>query len=70
MAEVIDGHTGLMFVWGLYVKGALLPGSLTYVYGIFQVRSEREISNRHLVVYGKIYLFKKLNRLDDNVFTV
>lgn len=52
MAEVIDGHTGLMFVWGLYVKGALLPGSLTYVYGIFQVRSEREISNRHLVVYG------------------
>lgn len=52
MAEVIDGHTGLMFVWGLYVKGALLPGSLTYVYGIFQVRSERDISNRHLVVYG------------------
>lgn len=39
MAEVIDGHTGLMFVWGLYVKGALLPGSLTYVYGIFQMVS-------------------------------
>lgn len=39
MAEVIDGHTGLMFVWGLYVRGALLPGSLTYIYGIFQMVS-------------------------------
>lgn len=41
MAEVLDGHTGLMFVWGLYVRGALLPGSLTYIYGIFQVKSLR-----------------------------
>ncbi|XP_048734623.1 transmembrane protein 62-like isoform X2 [Ostrea edulis] len=37
LAEVIDGHTGLLFVWGLYVKGAFLPGNLAYVYGIFQM---------------------------------
>ncbi|XP_022333141.2 transmembrane protein 62-like [Crassostrea virginica] len=39
IAEVIDGHTGIMFAWGLIVKGMWLPGSLTYVYGIFQIVS-------------------------------
>ncbi|XP_061162419.1 transmembrane protein 62-like [Saccostrea echinata] len=37
VAEVVDGHTGILFVWGLYVKGAILPDFLTYLYGIFQM---------------------------------
>ncbi|XP_055598866.1 transmembrane protein 62-like [Uranotaenia lowii] len=35
--EVIDGHIGIVFVWGIFVNGAFLPGTLTYFYGFFQL---------------------------------
>lgn len=35
--EVIDGHWGWIFSWGIYVNGGYLPGSLTYLYGFFQL---------------------------------
>jgi hypothetical protein len=37
IGEVIDGHMGVIFVWGIYVNGAFLPGSLTYLYGFLQI---------------------------------
>lgn len=35
--EIIDGHYGVIFVWGIYIDGSYLPGSLTYLYGYFQL---------------------------------
>lgn len=35
--EVIDGHIGIVFVWGIFVIGTFLPGTLTYFYGFFQL---------------------------------
>lgn len=35
--EVIDGHWGWIFAWGIYVNGGYLPGSLTYLYGFLQL---------------------------------
>ncbi|EAT47735.1 AAEL001191-PA [Aedes aegypti] len=35
--EVIDGHIGVVFVWGIFVNGTFLPGTLTYFYGFFQL---------------------------------
>lgn len=37
MGEFMTGHLGVLFVWGTFVKGTFIPGSLTYFYGIFQV---------------------------------
>ncbi|XP_059613492.1 transmembrane protein 62-like [Phlebotomus argentipes] len=37
VADVIDGHFGVVFMWGILVDGVLLPGSLTYLYGFFQI---------------------------------
>lgn len=35
--EVIDGHWGWIYAWGIYVNGGYLPGSLTYLYGFLQL---------------------------------
>lgn len=37
VGEVIDDHIGVIFVWGIYIDGSYLPGSLTYLYGFFQL---------------------------------
>lgn len=37
IGEVIDGHTGACFAFGVFVDGHFLEGSLTYVVGISQV---------------------------------
>uniref|UniRef100_A0A1B0D177 TMEM62 C-terminal domain-containing protein n=1 Tax=Phlebotomus papatasi TaxID=29031 RepID=A0A1B0D177_PHLPP len=37
VADVIDGHFGVVFMWGILVDGIFLPGSLTYLYGFFQL---------------------------------
>uniref|UniRef100_A0A7G3B2B5 Uncharacterized protein n=1 Tax=Lutzomyia longipalpis TaxID=7200 RepID=A0A7G3B2B5_LUTLO len=37
VADVIDGHFGVVFMWGIIVDGIILPGSLTYLYGFFQL---------------------------------
>lgn len=37
VADVLENETGVVFVWGLYVKGTFMPGSLTYLYGIFHI---------------------------------
>lgn len=30
--EVIDGHWGVVFLWGILVRGSFQPGTLTYMY--------------------------------------
>lgn len=35
--SVIDGHDGIIFAWGIYVQGNLLPGSFTYFYASLQL---------------------------------
>lgn len=37
VGEVIDGHTGWVFLWGIFVKGTFLPGTLSYLYGFNQL---------------------------------
>ena len=37
VGEFLTNHTGVLFVWGFFVKGTFIPGSLTYFYGVFQV---------------------------------
>ena len=36
LGELLEGHTGVVFVWGMFVYGSYLPLCLTYVYGAFQ----------------------------------
>lgn len=35
--EVIDGNWGVVFLWGIFIQGSFLPGTLTYMYGFFQL---------------------------------
>ncbi|XP_062863818.1 transmembrane protein 62 isoform X2 [Trichomycterus rosablanca] len=37
IGEVVDGHTGACFAFGVFVNGHFLEGSLTYVVGVLQV---------------------------------
>ncbi|KAJ9593699.1 hypothetical protein L9F63_014747 [Diploptera punctata] len=37
IGEVIEGHTGMIFAWGIVINGAYLPGSFTYAYGFLQM---------------------------------
>ncbi|MBN3311900.1 TMM62 protein, partial [Atractosteus spatula] len=37
VGEVIDGHKGACFAFGVFVDGHFLEGSLTFVVGIFQI---------------------------------
>lgn len=34
---VIEEHIGVIFAWGIYVRGTFLPGSFTYAYGFIQI---------------------------------
>ena len=34
LGELLEGHTGVVFVWGMFVYGSYLPLCLTYVYGV------------------------------------
>lgn len=38
IGEVIDGHRGACFAFGVFIDGHYLEGSLTYVVGVIQVR--------------------------------
>ena len=38
IGEMMQGHLGALFVHGMYLKQHWIPGSLTYYYGIMQVR--------------------------------
>ncbi|XP_055386194.1 transmembrane protein 62-like isoform X2 [Condylostylus longicornis] len=35
--EIVDGYMGVVFLWGYFVKGHFVPGTLTYIYGAFQL---------------------------------
>ena len=37
VGELMAGHIGAMFVYGLYVDGHFIPGTLTFFYGYWQV---------------------------------
>lgn len=37
ICEVVDGRYGIVFIWGVIIDGAYLPGSLTYLYGFTQL---------------------------------
>lgn len=38
IGELIDGHSGACFAFGVFIDGHFLEGSLTYVVGVIQVR--------------------------------
>lgn len=38
IGEMIDGHSGACFAFGVFIDGHFLEGSLTYVVGVVQVR--------------------------------
>lgn len=56
--EVIDGHVGIVFVWGIFVNGSFLPGTLTYFYGFFQLM----FCQFPLIVIYANNVHKRLNR--------
>lgn len=37
MGEIIEDHTGIIFVWGTFIGNMYLPGGLTYAYGFLQL---------------------------------
>lgn len=37
IGEVLEGRVGVIFSWGMYVKGAFLPEGMTYVFGIIHI---------------------------------
>lgn len=37
VGEIIEGHLGAIFAWGIVVNGSYLPGSFTYFYGYLQM---------------------------------
>lgn len=37
IGELIDGHSGACFAFGVFIDGHFLEGSLTYVVGVVQV---------------------------------
>lgn len=37
IGELIDGHIGAIFAWGILIKGAFLPEPFTYMYGSVQL---------------------------------
>lgn len=37
VGELIDGHSGACFAFGVLIDGHFLEGSLTYVVGVIQV---------------------------------
>ncbi|XP_024083837.1 transmembrane protein 62-like [Cimex lectularius] len=37
VGELIEGFTGVIFIWGIFINGTYLPGSFTYGYGFLQL---------------------------------
>ncbi|CAH1408269.1 unnamed protein product [Nezara viridula] len=37
VAEVLDGEYGIIFIWGIFINGTLIPESFTYSYGFLQL---------------------------------
>ncbi|XP_077530452.1 transmembrane protein 62-like [Haemaphysalis longicornis] len=37
VAEMLEGHIGVCFVWGVYIYGTYLPAEITYAYGIIYI---------------------------------
>lgn len=37
VGEVLEGHIGAIFSWGIIVNGTFIPGLFTYVYGFIQM---------------------------------
>lgn len=35
---IIEDHLGVIFAWGIFIRGSYLPGSFTYAYGFLQVK--------------------------------
>ena len=45
IGQIIDGHVGVLAAWGIYIRGAFIPGTLTYVYALMQVGVMPNINN-------------------------
>ncbi|KAL6258336.1 hypothetical protein P5V15_010422 [Pogonomyrmex californicus] len=37
VGELIEGHMGVIFLWGIIIQNHFLPGGLTFVYGFLQL---------------------------------
>lgn len=35
--EILDGYVGYVFLWGTFIKGHFVPGTLTWMYGFDQL---------------------------------
>ena len=71
MGEMMRGHLGALFVHGMYLKQHWIPGSLTYYYGIMQVRgrSLERIDLFCVVLFLFVSFFPRLVRKGScNVF--
>lgn len=34
---IVEDNLGIIFAWGIFIRGAYLPGSFTYAYGFLQM---------------------------------
>jgi len=48
IGEVIDGHNGAGFAFGVFVDGHFLEGGLTYVVGVMQVIQDLGLGTKNL----------------------
>lgn len=51
IGELIDGHSGACFAFGVFIDGHFLEGSLTYVVGVVQV------SEKMLSAFSSVFLY-------------
>lgn len=60
--DVIDNFWSVVFVWGIFVNNSYIPGTLTYLYGFFQLMFctfplifvyANSIRNRYLTIHGE-----------------
>lgn len=63
MGEMMRGHLGALFVHGMYLKQHWIPGSLTYYYGIMQVK-ERSLIRFFSVLLCVCFFFLALLEKD------
>ncbi|KAK9508223.1 hypothetical protein O3M35_007931 [Rhynocoris fuscipes] len=58
IGELIEGHIGVIFIWGIFINGTYIPGSFTYGYGFVQLL----FFQGPLVVFTACALDRRLNK--------
>lgn len=55
VGEMVEGHLGACFVWGIIVYGRFLPGGLSYFYGMVFVSAVTFLPHMVLYVVKGVY---------------